>query len=80
MTFFGIWHWVFQKNKNVFVVFPMKIGLALFLHYEWFLQNLEKDFIWTNMHTTLFVLIAEGGLPFILGFLIGTQSTATNKQ
>ena len=25
----------------------------LFLYYEWFLQNLEKDFIRTNMHTTV---------------------------
>ena len=26
----------------------------LFLHYGWFLQNLGKDFIRTNMHTTVF--------------------------
>ena len=25
----------------------------LFLHYGWFLQNLEKGFIRTNMHTTV---------------------------
>ena len=25
----------------------------LFLHYGWFLQNLGKDFIRTNMHTTV---------------------------
>ena len=25
----------------------------LFLHYGWFLQNLEKDFIRTNRHTTV---------------------------
>ena len=38
----------------------MKISLAffymrylLFLHYGWFLQNLGKDFIRTNMHTTV---------------------------
>ena len=24
-----------------------------FLHYGWFLQNLGKDFIRTNMHTTV---------------------------
>ena len=26
----------------------------LFLQYRWFLQNLGKDFIRTNMHTTVF--------------------------
>ena len=26
----------------------------LLLHYGWFLQNFEKDFIQTNMHTTVF--------------------------
>ena len=28
----------------------------LFLHYGWFLQNLGKDFIQTNMHTTVYVI------------------------
>ena len=27
--------------------------IRLFLHYEWFLQNLVKDFIRTILHTTL---------------------------
>ena len=36
----------------------MKISSAfmryhLFLHYGWFFQNLEKDFIRTDMHMTL---------------------------
>ena len=32
----------------------IKISLALiFLHYVWFIQNLGKDFIQTNMHTTV---------------------------
>ena len=26
----------------------------LFLHYGWFLQNIGKDFIPTNMHMTVF--------------------------
>jgi hypothetical protein len=26
--------------------------LFCFLHYGWFLQNLEKSFFWINMHTT----------------------------
>jgi hypothetical protein len=29
----------------------------LFLQYEWFLQNLGKDFIPTNMHTTVLVFV-----------------------
>ena len=28
-----------------------------FLHYGWFLQKLEKDFIRTIMHTTVFVIV-----------------------
>ena len=36
--------------KNNFV-FHMRYHL--FLHYVWFLQNLGKDFIRTNMHTTV---------------------------
>ena len=31
----------------------------LFLHYGWFLQNLEKDFIQTNMHITVKVSICS---------------------
>ena len=32
---------------------PVHMGYHLFLHYEWFLQNLGKDFIRTDMHMTL---------------------------
>ena len=32
---------------------PVHMRYHLFLHYKWFLQNLGKDFIWTNMHTTV---------------------------
>ena len=28
-------------------------GIIFFLYYEWFLQNLRKDIIRTNMHTTV---------------------------
>ena len=47
------------KTKIFFIFFPMKNNLAvhmryhLFLHYGWFLQNLGKDFIPSNMHTTV---------------------------
>ena len=32
---------------------PFHMRYHLFLQYGWFLQNLGKDFIWTNMHTTV---------------------------
>ena len=31
----------------------MKTRYHFFLHYGWFLQNLGKNFIRTNMHTTV---------------------------
>ena len=34
-------------------IFLAWLRYHLFLHYGWFHQNLEKDFISTNMHTTL---------------------------
>ena len=37
-----------QKNKQ-----PVHMRYHLFLQYGWFLQNLGKDFIPTNMHTTV---------------------------
>ena len=38
-------------KNNCFI--PVKISSAfILLHYEWFLQNLEKDFIRTFMHAT----------------------------
>ena len=40
-------------KKNSFFVFSQ---WKLFLHYGWFLQNLGKDFIRTNMHTTVYAL------------------------
>ena len=43
---------VYQK----ILFFPMKIinmRYHLFLHHRWFVQNLGKDFIPTNMHTTV---------------------------
>jgi hypothetical protein len=32
---------------------PIHMRYHLFLHYGWFLQNLGKDLIQTNMHTTI---------------------------
>ena len=32
---------------------PVHMRYHSFLHWGWFLQNLGKDFIWTNMHTTV---------------------------
>ena len=57
MTFFGFWLLGFSK-KIYFLFFPSENQLGfhmryhLFLHYGWFLQNLGKYFIRTNMHMT----------------------------
>ena len=43
------------------------IRYHLFLHYGWFLQNLGKDFIRTNMHTTVLdtsVISAKKGINY----------------
>ena len=37
-----------NENKQ-----PIHMRYHLFLHYGWFLQNLGKDHIRTNMHTTV---------------------------
>ena len=37
---------------------PLSMRYHFFLHYGWFLQNLKKETVWTNMHTTV--------LPFVL--------------
>ena len=37
-----------NENKQ-----PVHMRYHLFLQYGWFLQNLGKDFIRTNMHTTV---------------------------
>ena len=55
MTFgFGFWLLGFSK-KYIFCFFSMKITLAFIrcIVHRWFLQNLEKGFIRTNMHTTV---------------------------
>ena len=48
-------YWVFQKK--CFFINEKTKGFHMryhsFLHYGWFLQNLGKDFIPTNMHTTV---------------------------
>ena len=42
------------KNKQ-----PVHMRYHLFLQYGWFLQNFGKDFIRTNMHTTVVNLKTE---------------------
>ena len=48
----------FFKQKKTFLLHlnenkqPVHMSYHLFLHYGWFLQNLGKDFIRANMHTT----------------------------
>ena len=55
MTFFGFW--ILGSSNKLFFTNENQLGFHmwyhLFLHYGWFLQNLGKDFIRTNMHTTV---------------------------
>ena len=60
--FFVFCYWVFQKKIFWFILNENHHGFHM--HNGWFLQNLEKGFIWTNMHTTVnlitfFVLIGK---------------------
>ena len=59
MSFFESAILNFFFKKNFFLLHlnenkqPVHMRYHLFLHYGWFLQNLGKDFIQTNMHTTV---------------------------
>jgi hypothetical protein len=42
----------------------------LFLQYGWFLQNLGKDFIPTNMHTTVIMEIKKKTyIPYLFRYM-----------
>ena len=65
------------SKKNFFVFSQRKLaGLSYevrHLHYKWFLQNLEKDLIKTNMQTTVclnFVFLWKSAdqLNFVINF------------
>ena len=59
--FFWGGHFDFFFKKNLFFLLHLRyIRYNLFLHYGWFLQNLAKEAVWNNMHTTV---------PWILFFL-----------
>merc|ERR1711971_1205233 len=48
-----------NENKQ-----PVHMRYHLFLQYGFFLQNLGKDFIRTNMHTTVHpILVCSNGIP-----------------
>ena len=58
MRFFWVGHFEFVIWKNKLLYpnekkNPIHIRSRLFLQYGWFPQNLGKDFIKTNMHTTV---------------------------
>ena len=60
MSFFLVGHFEFFLSNFLFLFFSNEndIGFHMryhffFLYYGWFLQNLRKDFIRTNMHTTV---------------------------
>ena len=50
----------------------------LYLHYGWFLQNLGKDFIQTNMHTT--VCIPTHVLVILLPSLLSFTNVEFSKM
>ena len=64
MRFFesALFEFFFQKKKLLHLnenKQPVHMRYHLFLHYGWFLQNFGKDFIRTNMHTTVLQLIQD---------------------
>jgi hypothetical protein len=77
MSFFWVGHFeFFFQKKNSFLLHlnenkqPIHMKNNLFLQYGWFLQNLGKDFIRTNMHTTV-----EGWHFHRTNFLVGWCTT-----
>ena len=56
---FGFWLLGFSKKNCLFLLNGNQLGFHmryhLFLLYGWFLQNLGKDYIRTNMHTNVHV-------------------------
>ena len=60
LIFFWFLVIVFFPNENQL---GFHIRYHLFLHYGWFLQNLEKDFIGTNLHTTVFLTFYLARFP-----------------
>ena len=58
MAFLVGGHFGFKKNIFLLHLIKKTKGFHMrdhfFLYYGWFLQNLRKDFIQTNMHTTVF--------------------------
>ena len=67
MTFFLGGHFesfFSKKNKKILLHLIKKtkgfhMRYQFFLYYGWFLHNLRKDFIRTNMHTTVYVFVHD---------------------
>jgi hypothetical protein len=65
--FLVLGYWVFQKNiffNENQLVFSLVFSYDLmyyhsFLHYRWFLQNLVKESIRTNMHMTVYIILLQ---------------------
>ena len=53
-----IWIYFFVVSTYLLTVVCILVGImyCLFLHHGWFVQNLGKDFIPTNMHRTVLTL------------------------
>jgi hypothetical protein len=72
--------WIFKRKKKLLHLNenkqPLYMRYHLFLHYGWFLQNLGKDFIRTNMHTT----VARSEFPALLPLIRRADSWNYFKQ
>ena len=54
----------------------------LFLHYGWFLQNLGKEAVRTNMHTTVVIQSTRPQIEFsiLITFLKSVQYSKKNEE
>ena len=60
----------FQKKKKIVSSNekkqPIHMRYHFFVHHEWFLQNLEKEAVRTNMHTTVYAKLMTGSFFYLL--------------
>ena len=55
----AILNFFFKKKKMCHIKQPIHMRYNFFLHYGWFLQNLGKEAVRTNMHTNVFILAIQ---------------------
>ena len=70
---------VFSNENNL----GLYMRYHFFLPYRWFLQNLGKDFIRTNMHTTVYPLclpLCINEMTFVQRFIFSCMSRAWKEK